>query len=272
MVVPIVSTEALLGVVELACLKAFWQGLSEPCWSTLLPMIAMSMEIIARNDSTQNLLKATQEQALALEAQRGEIALLLQEQADARAQLGLALRSANMGTWKYFVRESRLEADTNTQRLYGLEGVVMDGSLAQWFSFIHPDDVAPLGQAMQETMANQRVDYRSAFRISVPGGATRYIMSIGKFSYDDQGAATVASGVVWDVSDIKHAELELQRNRQFMQTVLENIGSAVYVKDQHGVYTFVNGDWERATGLLRQDVLGQSTLELNLQGRGRGVP
>jgi two-component system sensor histidine kinase/response regulator len=62
---------------------------------------------------------------------------------------------------------------------------------------------------------------------------------------------------------------EMAHQRQFMETVLENMNAAVFVKDTHGVYTYVNSDWERATGLRREAVLGQSTLELNHQGKGR---
>ena len=273
LILPIVSSGVLLGVMELACLRPLATA-ERHMLDHLLPMVAMAMEIIARNENTQTLLKATQEQAQALESQRGDIALLLQEQADARAQLSLALQSANMGTWKYFVQEGRLEADDNTQRLYGLEGVALDGSLAQWFSFIHPDDIGPLGQNMRDTMARRQVDYLASFRVQTPPGTAhqgsiRHIQSTGKFSYDAQCQATVASGVVWDISEIKRAEEEVSRSRQFMETVLENINSAVYVKDRNGVYTFVNGDWERAIGLKRSDVLGKSTLELNHQGRGQ---
>jgi two-component system, sensor histidine kinase and response regulator len=82
----------------------------------------------------------------------------------------------------------------------------------------------------------------------------------------------LSKGTVWmlmDVTERKLAEQEIQRNRQFMEAVLENINSAIYVKDVQGVYTFVNSDWERATGLTRADVLGRSTLEVDHMGRGQ---
>ncbi|PQA79187.1 PAS domain S-box protein [Rhodoferax sp. TS-BS-61-7] len=82
----------------------------------------------------------------------------------------------------------------------------------------------------------------------------------------------LSKGTVWmllDVTERKLAEQEIQRNRQFMEAVLENINSAIYVKDVHGVYTFVNSDWEQATGLTRAEVLGRSTLEVDHLGRGQ---
>jgi PAS domain S-box-containing protein len=69
---PLVSGETLLGVVEFAsfrALKANEQALLEE----LLPVVAMSLEILARNLRTQELLGQTQEQARLLEEQTDEL-------------------------------------------------------------------------------------------------------------------------------------------------------------------------------------------------------
>ncbi|MES2583522.1 MAG: response regulator [Pseudomonadota bacterium] len=76
---PIVGSGTLLGVIELACLKPFVQR-EQQLLDHLLPMVAMAMEIIARNEHTQSLLQSSQEQAAALQTQRAEIAQLLVEQ------------------------------------------------------------------------------------------------------------------------------------------------------------------------------------------------
>jgi len=81
----------------------------------------------------------------------------------------------------------------------------------------------------------------------------------------------LGKGTVWmllDVTARKQAEQEVQRSRQFMEAVLENINSAIYVKDVQGAYTYVNSDWERATGLERAQVLGHSALDVHPRGRG----
>ncbi|CAN7428326.1 PAS domain S-box protein [Acidovorax sp. LjRoot66] len=82
----------------------------------------------------------------------------------------------------------------------------------------------------------------------------------------------LGKGTVWmllDVTGRKEAEQEVQRSRQFMEAVLENINSAIYVKDVQGAYTYVNSDWERATGLARAQVLGHSAIEVHPPGRGQ---
>jgi two-component system sensor histidine kinase/response regulator len=248
---PVISSERLMGVIELALLKPLAAAERE-ILDRMLPMVAMTMEILERNESSNRLLKATQEQAQALQSQHERIQALMHEQAEAREQLSIALQSANMGSWKLYVQEGRLEADNNTKRLYGLRDVALDGSLQQWFQYIHPDDVPALQQAMQQTLAQRAVNYRVTFRIQAPGGSCRYIMSIGKFSYDDAGAATVASGVVWDVSDIKLAEQAMLEQKTALQGILDN-SPLCTAFSAGGVFKYVNPEFVRQFGVQLND-------------------
>lgn len=128
----------------------------------------------------------------------------------AKQTLEIALTSAKMGSWKFYPAEGRLEADAATIRLYGLEGVEMDGSLAQWFTFVEPQDAKDVGSVMQHTMENRLAEYKTHFRVIKPDHGTVHIMSIGRFTYDDAGQAVLATGLVWDISDIKKSEAQLQ--------------------------------------------------------------
>jgi len=161
------------------------------------------------------------------------------EAAIAKENLDLALKSANMGTWKYYVPENRLEADDNTKKLYGLEQVELDGSMEQWFTFVHPEDVAPIGEIMQHTMTNQIIDYKTSFRIVMPENQVRHILSVGKFSYDKKGNAISTSGLVWDITDIKVMEEALIAEKSHLQKVLDTspVGVAISVG---GIMRFAN--------------------------------
>ncbi len=128
---------------------------------------------------------------------------------EAKTSLDIALTSAKMGTWKYFPSENRLEADDMTIKLYGLTADELDGSISQWFKYVHEDDVVKIGEIMQNTMTQGIEDYRTDFRVIKPSGEVMYVMSIGKFEYDEVGNPLFATGLVWDITDIKKAENDL---------------------------------------------------------------
>ncbi|MDP3521207.1 MAG: PAS domain S-box protein [Hydrogenophaga sp.] len=83
-----------------------------------------------------------------------------------------------------------------------------------------------------------------------------------------RGGQRGVMGFLVDITERKQAEAEAEHNRQFMETVLENFESAVYVKDREGRYTYVNRDWERATGFQRFQVIGRTAQDINHLGRG----
>ncbi len=140
---------------------------------------------------------------------------------DAQESLDMALKSAKMGAWKYYVQENKLIGDANTKKLYGLENVELDGTVEQWFSYIYPDDIAPLGKVMYDTMSNQIEEYKTSFRVLMPSGHIHHIMSIGKFTYNSDGAPILGTGLVWDITDIKDAEAKIERINKLSDNALE---------------------------------------------------
>ena len=147
-----------------------------------------------------------------------------QAQVEARRSLDFALESARMGTWTFHPKESRLETDAATVKLYGLEGVELDGSMAQWFTYVDPTDTQRLADLMTDTMAQRKAEYRTTFKVHPPGQEAMYIMSIGRFTYDELGNATLAHGLVWDITSQVQTEQALAQARQDIQTLSQRIG------------------------------------------------
>ncbi|MFC1650882.1 PAS domain S-box protein [Candidatus Latescibacterota bacterium] len=150
--------------------------------------------------------------AIMIERDRAE-----KELEEAKASLEIALKSAKMGTWKYLPKENRIEGDENTLWVYGLENTEMTGDIAQWNTYVHPEDIPKVAAVMEETLANKKSDYQTTFRIERPDHDTRHVMSIGKFNYDENGSPDISSGLVWDITDIKNAEEALKEAKHIAE-------------------------------------------------------
>ncbi len=136
---------------------------------------------------------------------------------EAKQKLDIALEAAKMGTWTYYPKENRLEADDSTIRLYGLSDVQLNGSMEQWFTYVDSDDALQVGKTMQKTIENKLTDYRTTFRVHKPNSEMIHVMSIGKFSYDEDGNPTISSGLVWDITDLKKIENQLETAKQIAE-------------------------------------------------------
>jgi signal transduction histidine kinase/CheY-like chemotaxis protein len=90
---PLVSKDALLAVLEVATFRAF-DAKETSLLDEILPVVAMSLEILQRNLHTQDLLGQTQEQASQLAAQAEELVAAREKAEEATAMKSMFL--ANM--------------------------------------------------------------------------------------------------------------------------------------------------------------------------------
>ena len=72
LILPVLNNGVLLGILELAFLEPLTVH-QQSLIDSLLPILALCMEVLERNQRTQDLLVATREQAQALEAQQAQI-------------------------------------------------------------------------------------------------------------------------------------------------------------------------------------------------------
>lgn len=150
---------------------------------------------------------------------------------EAQQNLNLALNAANIGIWKYDFVYNLMEADENTTKLYELEGVEIDGSLEQWFSTLHPEDVVTVDRVMHDTITKREKRYQAAFRVKKTNGEYRHVMSIGEFRYDQAGTPISSNGIVWDITEVKKNEEALKKSNESIEQLLNNIPVPSVVTD-----------------------------------------
>jgi len=153
LILPIINNHVLLGVIELAILHEL-DADERNLIDSLLPMLALCMEILNRNEQTHALLVATQEQATALEAQQH---INMENEARLRQILEDSPAAVTM------VTEDGQQLFTN-RRLADLLGIPADQLKTRRSSefWANPDDRTRFVSTMK---AHGRVDdYEAQFR------------------------------------------------------------------------------------------------------------
>ena len=136
--------------------------------------------------------------------------------ADSRArqseeQLSIVLDAAQLGRWDYDIAQQRLEWSDITRRMYGvpLDAPVGLETLA---ALIHPDDRHVIEAATNDGMARRPIE--AEFRVVLPDGKVKWIMSRGKTLFDADGRPTRMVGIKVDVTGRKLAELKLKEQER----------------------------------------------------------
>ena len=126
-------------------------------------------------------------------------------------QLDIVLDAAQLGRWDWDIALQRLEWSDITRRMYGvpLDGPVGMETLA---ALIHPDDSPAVEAAIHDGLAGRPIE--AEFRVVLPDGTVKWIMSRGKTLFDADGRPTRMVGIKVDVTARKLAELKLKEQER----------------------------------------------------------
>ena len=141
---PLLSQDTLLGVLEIAGFRAF-SSQEKTLLAELLPVVALSFEVLQRNLRTQELLAQTQEQARTLEEQTEELTQSQEELLAQKEELLTQQRELTTQREQLQVTEerTRLILESSAEGIFGTD---IEGEI----TFVNPAACQMLGFAAEE--------------------------------------------------------------------------------------------------------------------------
>jgi PAS domain S-box-containing protein len=120
------------------------------------------------------------------------------------ARLDIALEAASVGTWDRDLRTGVVHWDERNSAIFGLDGARSVHGDAELMRSIHPDDHAPVQEAMRAALAGSG-EFTVEMRVLRPDGSERWTVSRGRVVRDPQGAPVRLVGTTVDVTDVREA-------------------------------------------------------------------
>ncbi len=218
--------------------------------SVSVPSLALSADVTVRRLTEENLRRA-----------KGELDQRVIERtaalADANIHLTEAQRLANLGSWSWDIVQERI---TWSEQLYDIYGIARDkfgGTLAEFVSFLHPDDRAQVQASIGEAFKSGK-DFSHEERIVRPDGSIRYLHSAGEVVRDASGAAIRLLGVCLDVTERMQAESALRDSEQSFRQLLKGVRDyAIYMLDREGHVRSWNAGAAHIKGYSAEEIIGE---------------
>jgi len=264
-VLPVVLNERLLAVIELATFESFGAN-EQALLDSVMPILAMSMEIIERNAKTRQLLEETQRQADSMEKQAAK----LEEQAVEMEAQQHEIKATE--AWFRSIVESApdgmLVADehgtiilTNHQveAMFGYQPGELAGNpietlvpqdvrghhVALRDNYIHDENARPM-QASDRKLRGARKD-GTEFPVEI--GLAR-LPAVG-------GRGNCVSASIRDITARKEAEERLAMAEERSRLILGAVGDGIVGLDNDGSITFANPAAPAMLGYREDEFVGR---------------
>jgi len=176
-------------------------------------------------------------------------------------RLRLALDAAQAGSWEWFLETNNNYWSDELWALYGLPAHSCTPSYEAWRNSIHPDDRDRV-EAIIHTARERGEGFEAEYPLCLPPGETpRWLMCRGQPVVGDDGRIGSYIGIVLDVTARRQAEILRRQSDEMLETILDNVGAHIYIKDHAYRYTYANRAVAELFGVRREQLVGTTDPE-----------
>jgi PAS domain S-box-containing protein len=172
---------------------------------------------------------------------------------ESEQRMALAAEAANLGVWVRDLARDEIWASDRWRVLFGFT-TTEQLDLDKFLQRLHPDDREIFRQSVAKATSGDG-RYEAEFRVALPDGRIRWIISRGRVEFGRGGKPVRVRGISGDITDRKRAE-EANRNvQELMAAVFNSVPGLLYLYTEDGRLVKWNKQHELMTGYTAAELL-----------------
>jgi two-component system CheB/CheR fusion protein len=180
-----------------------------------------------------------------------------------RHRLNFALVAGSVGTFIWNFKKNKIVWTKIQESLYGLKNHTFKGTLNDWLSFIHPDDVEKTQKRIEKSI-EEHTELSTEFRILWPDHSLHWILCRGHATFDENGIPIEMNGINIDITERKIKEWIVKENEERFRTLIQNSFDIITVFNSDGIITYQSDSIERVLGYKVEDRVGTNIFEKSI--------
>jgi PAS domain S-box-containing protein len=137
-------------------------------------------------------------------------------------RLSIAMRVGKAGAWNWDLHTKETFWTPEFEVLFDYEPGSTEQVYSEWLDRVHPDDIDRVETTLQQAIDGVLPEYHCDYRIVLRNGEIRWIDVIGELHPDEQGKPRSMSGLVYDVTERKQSEIDLQASEELFRLTFEH--------------------------------------------------
>ncbi len=182
---------------------------------------------------------------------------------DNESRLREVQQLAQIGDWEYELATGRINWSAELFRMFGRDSDQPAPTFEEFFQQVHPGD-----REILEGLVKQSIVQGSSFsldhRIIRQDDEIRYVSCRGEAIHNSAGEVIRLAGTLWDITDRKKLELELQTSedklKQTLNAAKASIISYRMYRDRHWDYLYVSPGSEVILGYAAEELMADQSL------------
>ena len=149
------------------------------------------------------------------------------------------------------------EIVSGCERITGYTTAELNKKEKGWFSIIYPDDIERFSKA-SVVLATKSKDLVQTYRIIHKTGNIRWVEDRKTAFISKEGDFLGIDGIVFDITERKHAEKALRESEEKYRNILKNIDDGYFEVDIAGNFTFLNDSMCKIIGYPKNELMGMN--------------
>lgn len=173
---------------------------------------------------------------------------------DNNNRLTLAMHVANMAWWEMDISSGKIWFEKRKAEILGYPPENFT-HYEDFMNLVHPDDYQKVMEKMHKHLVGTKEKYEVEYRIRDVNNNYKYFYDIGSITKaDSNGKPLIISGLIFDITERKHAEDALLKSEMFLRTFINNAPFQIWARDDKNIGILENNHFVENFG----SILGKS--------------
>ncbi|MCF8089738.1 MAG: PAS domain S-box protein [Desulfotignum sp.] len=165
-----------------------------------------------------------------------------------------AIKAGKVGLWDWDLVTDKVHYSKEWKRQIGYKDHEISDDFEEWKSRVHPEDLAPTQKKIQQMNGDVNKEFVLEFRFRHRDGSYRWILAQASILPDETGRPARMVGSHVDITERKNMEENLEKERQFLNQIMETSPVAIAVVNRDGQVTRANAMAEKTLGIKKSDI------------------
>jgi len=164
-----------------------------------------------------------------------------------------AQRMSRTGSLKVDISSGTVTGSPQVFRIFGVKPDEDTSTAEFWLSRTHPEDQKRIRELFDRSII-QKTDFDAEYRIVLPGGAIKYLHSLGRPILNESGDLAEFGGTIVDITERMEAQEALRRSEHNLNLIINTIPALAWSARTDGSANFFNKHYLDFVGLSAEQM------------------